>query len=202
MSLFYWKPEYSVGIKKIDSQHQSLILLINELHDSIESNFSEQSFENILKKLFDYTRYHFTTEEEMMEASNYPKGQLTKHKKQHQLFIAELNGCQTDIENVSLEDAVIIQEFLVNWLKNHILKIDTQLAKYLLDETQNNHLLSKTTQPESPSHQDNHEAIKLIQEIQTLAKAAMNQDLNKENASKLSKLADELLEITKQSINH
>jgi len=133
MSLFHWKPEYAVGIKVIDDQHQILVKLINKLHDAIESYFEETSLESILQELFDYTRYHFTTEETMMAQYGYSDEKLTKHKKQHQRFIAELNASQTDVDNLTREDAALIQEFLVNWLKNHILKVDVQLAEFLLN---------------------------------------------------------------------
>lgn len=133
MSLFRWKPEYAVGIKVIDDQHQILISLINKLHDAIESQFESASLESILEELFDYTRYHFTTEETLMAQYGYTEEKLTKHKKQHQLFIAELNSSQADIDKLTIEDAALIQEFLVNWLKNHILKVDTKLAEFLLN---------------------------------------------------------------------
>ena len=132
MSLFRWKPEYAVGIKVIDDQHKVLVGLINKLHDAIEDHFQEVALETILQELFDYTRYHFTTEEELMEQYGYEPEKLEKHKKQHQRFISELNSSQADMEILTREDAALIQEFLVNWLKNHILKIDTQLAEYLL----------------------------------------------------------------------
>lgn len=135
MSLFRWKPEYAVGIKIIDEQHQVLVQLINQLHDAIEDHFRTISLENILQQLFDYTHYHFTTEEELMVRYNYQPDQFEKHKKQHKQFIAELNSSQADLDNLTREDAALIQEFLVNWLKSHILKVDTQLAEFLLNHS-------------------------------------------------------------------
>lgn len=186
MSLFRWKPEYAVGIKVIDDQHQILVGLINKLHDAIESHFEDTSLESILEELFDYTRYHFTTEETLMAKYGYEADKLSKHKKQHQLFIAELNSSQADIDNLSIEDAALIQEFLVNWLKNHILKIDTQLAEFLLNhEGVHNH------QPETEL---NDTTIRINrQHIESQAKNKVNDLSNRIKTLKASDITDQVL---------
>ncbi|GAA3931638.1 bacteriohemerythrin [Litoribacillus peritrichatus] len=195
MTLFRWKPEYAVGIKQIDNQHQTLIALINELHDAIESSFTPEKLNSVLQRLFDYTRYHFTTEENLMEASGYPSDKLKKHKKQHQLFIAELNGCQTDLDSMSVEDAIIIQEFLVNWLKNHILKIDTQLAEYLIS-----HPIQTPQSNETPDSSANlaENTRRIAEEIKEIAEHAYRDTLPKEQAVRLLYLADKLLNSLEQ----
>jgi hemerythrin len=137
MSLFHWKTDYEVGIAIIDDQHKVLVHLINKLHHLIETTLEQASFEALLQELFDYTRYHFTTEEQLMEDAGYPNDEIERHKKQHQRFVVELNGTQTDLETLTKDDAVIIQNFLVNWLKNHILKVDMDLAEFLIANNKN-----------------------------------------------------------------
>ncbi|GLQ29731.1 bacteriohemerythrin [Litoribrevibacter albus] len=205
MSLFRWKPEYAVGIKVIDDQHQILISLINKLHDAIESQFESASLESILEELFDYTRYHFTTEETLMAQYGYTEEKLTKHKKQHQLFIAELNSSQADIDKLTIEDAALIQEFLVNWLKNHILKVDTKLAEFLL-----NHdcIHDQQVEPYQVSDEDNasanqHQQIK--EDAKKAASELSNQihqldpfKMTEAEVDQLKDLADQLTHLLEQ----
>jgi len=205
MSLFHWKPEYAVGIKVIDDQHQILVKLINKLHDAIESYFEDISLDSILQELFDYTRYHFTTEETMMAQYGYTEEKLTKHKKQHQLFIAELNASQTDVDNLTREDAALIQEFLVNWLKNHILKVDVQLADFLLntEELLNAEEMHQPSQPRNTSAfnqiptTENTDYKILKAKASTLAKELRSlslESITEDQLDRLRDLADELVD--------
>jgi hemerythrin len=146
MALFEWQPSYEIGVEVIDQQHQQLVDIINNLHKLLEHSneqFSANAFDSLLQRLFDYTRYHFTTEEDLMAESGYPEDQLHKHKRQHQRFIAELNASQLDIDSLTRSDAEIIQAFLVNWLQNHILKVDTTLIPFLVSDPET---LAKETQ--------------------------------------------------------
>lgn len=200
MSLFRWKPEYAVGIKIIDDQHQILVGLINKLHDAIETHFQDTSLESILEELFDYTRYHFTTEETLMEKYGYEPNKLSKHKKQHQLFIAELNSSQTDIDNLTREDAALIQEFLVNWLKNHILKIDTQLAEFLLNhETVHDHQpdseFKNTATTLANRHKVESQAKRRVQALSSRIKTLKASDVTDQELQDLNLLVEELADL-------
>ncbi len=203
MSLFRWKPEYAVGIKVIDDQHQILVGLINRLHDAIEDHFQDTSLESILEELFDYTRYHFTTEETLMAQYGYEKDKLAKHKKQHQLFIAELNSSQTDSDKLTREDAALIQEFLVNWLKNHILKVDTKLAEFLLNhETVHDHephAFSIEVDSESSTDAIKDTALNTAHALSVqVQQLTTSKPLNEQTLKKLNQLAEKLTDLLEQ----
>ncbi|MFN3309093.1 MAG: bacteriohemerythrin, partial [Anaerolineales bacterium] len=68
MSLITWSDEFSVNIKEIDNQHRQLIEMVNQLQRAMKEGKGAAALNDILQRLIDYTDYHFSTEERMMEA--------------------------------------------------------------------------------------------------------------------------------------
>ena len=56
-----WDDKYLLGIPEIDSQHKKLIEIANELYDiaSVSTDKYKQEMGTVLKKIVDYTVYHF-----------------------------------------------------------------------------------------------------------------------------------------------
>ncbi|OZG72251.1 hypothetical protein BTA51_16040 [Hahella sp. CCB-MM4] len=132
MAIFVWKESYCVGIKIIDDQHKVLVRIINELDLLLQSDFSVQQARALFGELLDYTKYHFATEERLMKIGGYKKSALDAHLKQHYQFIDEIHSLNNESIPVSADEAQLVMSYLTNWLKNHILKVDRQLANYLL----------------------------------------------------------------------
>jgi hemerythrin-like metal-binding protein len=128
MEKICWKEEYSVGIEKIDHQHQHLFEIVNNLIErSVSSGDSELASET-LTEMINYAREHFTTEETLMEKYGYPE--IEPHKKEHDYFInttAELAIGFMDNKNTTAGE---IAEFLILWLSNHILKSDMKYKPF------------------------------------------------------------------------
>ena len=68
-----WNDEYLLGIQEIDNQHKKLVAIANELYDITTGNSEVYKLEmsKVLKKLTDYTVYHFSSEEEFMKKKGY-----------------------------------------------------------------------------------------------------------------------------------
>ena len=64
-----WKDSYSIAIDEIDAQHKKLLAIANELYDLSTGNADNYKNEvsKALKKLTDYTEYHFSYEESFEE---------------------------------------------------------------------------------------------------------------------------------------
>jgi len=123
-----WKEEYSVGVEKIDHQHQHLFELINKLIERPVSSDDSELVPEILSEMINYAREHFTTEETLMQKYGFP--QLELHKKEHDYFInttAELAIGFKDNKNTTGDEMV---EFLKIWLTNHILKTDMKYKEF------------------------------------------------------------------------
>lgn len=125
-----WIKEYSVGIESMDNHHKMLFEIINELHEAMAERKGKTVLSEVIKKLEDYTIYHFTEEEALLASVNYQE--LQKHKNEHKVFIDKLFSIEEKISSgyvatVPTETSV----FLTNWLREHIKVEDQKYASAL-----------------------------------------------------------------------
>jgi hemerythrin len=81
MAFFEWRDEYSVGIKKIDDQHQEIVNHLNNLFQSMKDGKGKDTLDNVLMGLVQYTKAHFSNEENLMKLYKYPG--YEEHKQKH-----------------------------------------------------------------------------------------------------------------------
>ena len=124
MANFSWNEEFRVGDEKIDSQHQYLFALANDL---LESESKEALTGNAML-LFRYVREHFSHEEALMRKIDYPA--YKEHAAQHEQLIDRLSAISADIGKDRWCEADL-QSFMSDWVLTHILKVDTQLGAYI-----------------------------------------------------------------------
>lgn len=129
MESISWQPEYSVNIKKIDTQHKRIVEMINELTQTIEMGQENSDSGKMLSELINYSEVHFKTEEDYFDKYEYPE--KDKHKKEHQLFISKTADFIDDFDsdNEILCKKILI--FLIDWLKEHIIGSDQKYMPYL-----------------------------------------------------------------------
>lgn len=131
MPLITWSDKYSVGIGSIDDQHKRLIELINGLNDEMGKGRGAEAASAVIQDLVDYTKYHFTTEEDLMEKNEYPD--FFEHRKEHAAFIEKVSGFQADFEKKKSVSLIInISNFLWDWLSKHILVVDKKYSPFLV----------------------------------------------------------------------
>lgn len=122
MAFFDWNDELATGIQKIDEQHRKLIELVNGLHEALSRGKSRDVLGGLLKALADYTDYHFKTEERAF--ARYGYAEAAAHKKSHDDLIGQLQELMAKHEKGSLAVGAETLNFLVGWVKNHIMKED------------------------------------------------------------------------------
>ena len=131
MSLMYWTPEIAVGSELIDNQHQSLIERVNQLVAAIEEGREEEEIARLFEFLKEYTQDHFAAEERLMRESGYPECEL--HAAEHQAFCAKIADLEGRMATEGMT-AVLKRDFdetVIDWLFEHICRIDRALGKYL-----------------------------------------------------------------------
>ena len=123
MAFYNWSTSMSVGQPVLDSDHQALIALINDLHVAVGKCDQGQSIREILKQLYDYVNFHFRREEKVMSACGVEDTRA--HLEEHSDFVRFVE------ENFSDDLAVLdpaaahrLLEYLKEWLNSHILIID------------------------------------------------------------------------------
>lgn len=127
-----WDDSYLLGIPKIDEQHKELVSIINELYDATQHEMEVycRKLPSILKKLTDYTIYHFGEEERLM--AKYESITLDLHKMQHKTFISELTKQMGLLVRSKPEEGLQFYSYLLTWLMSHIAKSDRTWALSVL----------------------------------------------------------------------
>lgn len=131
MALFAWDDKFSVGVREIDEQHKRLIGMINELHDGMKSGGGKAVVAPILKRLVDYTLYHFSTEERYMSQHRYP-GELA-HKAEHKKFTDKVMDFHQKFDAGTAAVSLELMTFLKGWLTDHIMGTDKKYSKHFND---------------------------------------------------------------------
>lgn len=127
-----WKDEYSVGIKSIDDDHRKLLSLINNLQTAIHYHTGDVFEKQALNELVDYTKYHFTREEDLLRQADYPD--FDAHKAEHTRMINKVEDF-LDAYNQRGHDALQdIADFLKNWLIEHINGTDKAYSHHLISK--------------------------------------------------------------------
>jgi hemerythrin len=133
VKICFWTKKYSIGIDELDSHHQQLFDILNEVFNAINNDLDAESIISILDKLKAYTHYHFSEEEIILAAISYPDLEL--HQQLHQEFIQKLEVFyqQAQNGNASLV-AIKVANFGLEWLRNHILTVDRKYYDYMKRE--------------------------------------------------------------------
>jgi len=122
MSYWKWDPSFSVGIEIIDDQHKQIIQYINDLNMAF-SYKKMHLVEEVLKNLEDYTKSHFSFEEELMEEAGFPL--LNEHKQAHKSFIDRIVFFKERYQNGE-DISKQLKTELELWLINHIKDDDVE----------------------------------------------------------------------------
>lgn len=131
--MFKWKEKFSCNIEEIDKQHQKLISIGSELSQIISLKNGIDHYDEImeiLNKLKEYTVYHFTYEEALLEKYGYEN--LEEHKKEHKAFVNKIvEIANKDIDDNQKRVTMDILVFIADWIENHILKTDHKYKDFL-----------------------------------------------------------------------
>jgi len=128
-----WSKDYELGNSFVDNQHKRLFELVGNISKSCHEGEDISALRETLDFLLQYTVQHFGDEESLQLSCNFPEYEY--HKKLHEEFEAIVdekvkeffsNGDINDLRDT-------VNEFVVTWLANHILKEDMKIKAYLKD---------------------------------------------------------------------
>jgi hemerythrin-like metal-binding protein len=127
---FVWSDRFASGIESVDSQHQQLFRLINQVGDLLVggAEVSEAATEALIKKLADYARFHFTDEERVMTEGGLDPAYIDSHKKIHTRFTEQVVSMWKGRAGL-VDPARTLYGFLSSWLVYHILGEDQKMAR-------------------------------------------------------------------------
>jgi hemerythrin len=129
MGLITWHDYYSVNVQEIDSQHRKLIGLINRMYDAMKDHRAQEVMGTVLTELVEYTEYHFTAEEQLLQHNGYPE--YEEHKQVHEALTSKARGLKQEFDQGNTAAARDVMLLLSNWLNVHILEVDRKYSGYL-----------------------------------------------------------------------
>jgi len=131
VNILKWDDSLATGFDGVDLQHKKLILIIDDVSKSLQAPEEEYALRMAkdLKRLTDYTVYHFSEEEAFMRKHEYPE--LEKHHGEHEAFVAEVKRQIATLSRADSVNGFNFYRFLGNWLLNHIAKSDKAWADYI-----------------------------------------------------------------------
>lgn len=127
-----WAVEFESGLGVFDDQHRQIVEMINELSASLDAKEVEAAdhFHTVVNRTFDSASKHFADEEKMMRDIGVDPRHVGQHFTDHQRFIEQLNNIW-DARHTIVSPAGVLLEFLVAWLRFHILDEDQTLVRQI-----------------------------------------------------------------------
>jgi hemerythrin-like metal-binding protein len=135
MHRFECGPEVETGNEDIDSQHQTLYAMLNEVLFSRELEESPYQFKRAVTFLFSYVEYHFASEELAMLERGY--GSRRFHSAFHDHVRREARAiAATFARKISVEETRSAIFFMFeDWVMYHVQNADRQLATWMREQT-------------------------------------------------------------------
>jgi hemerythrin-like metal-binding protein len=128
MEKIIWKPEYSVGVERLDQQHQRIISVINKLIAKPSLFITSRTIAEALSDLNSYVSEHFLLEEKLLGENKYPS--LIDHSKKHTEYSQRISDfCLRAVE----KDKDVREEllsYLGEWWIGHILHEDMKYKRF------------------------------------------------------------------------
>jgi hemerythrin-like metal-binding protein len=123
--LVHWDASFSVGNHLLDSQHQKLLHLCNQLAECatkrpVDAQFR---FHDILHQLTQYARQHFQMEEGLLQKYDYAG--LADQQAEHGAYEEKMAdwAFSATMDTLDMQE---VQRYLAVWWRDHILITDMQ----------------------------------------------------------------------------
>lgn len=134
-----WTEDLAIGVGAIDSQHKELFKRINNLVAAIKQQRCKDEIDGTLKFLDDYARFHFAEEEKRMQDAGY--GGLEEHRKHHAVYLRNIQELKEQaslprVQGSSYDLSATTNQVVVDWIVEHIMKIDKKFGEYIKNSRQ------------------------------------------------------------------
>ena len=130
MTLLSWRKDYEVGVSQIDTEHHRLFDLVNVFHENYLKGDGPKEIPRMLNQLVAYAQEHFQHEEDLMSENDYPL--LDKHRDQHSELVTSIFEINNRFAADPVKASAETLQFLKNWLHDHIVHDDMDIADFLL----------------------------------------------------------------------
>ena len=137
-----WNDSYATGIELLDNQHRELVKLTNELYRAcLEGNDAAgAAFAEVMRRMVEYVRYHFTVELEILKRINYPS--YNDHKKQHDTLVMRILDASKEYSDGRKMAPNNFVRTLKDWVFGHIAFYDKSYTSYVAEQKKKDPLIA------------------------------------------------------------
>lgn len=130
-----WNVELAVGVEHIDEQHKELFSRFNRLLEACSNGSGKEEIGTLFLFLDEYVKVHFRDEEKLQIAHAFPE--YDAHHAQHRIFSEKLDAFKNEMiqTGATLSLTIATNTLLINWLINHISKMDKKLGEFIRAES-------------------------------------------------------------------
>lgn len=125
------RKEFLTGVKRIDSQHEALFALIHDFQDAWRSNSSTLEVLCFLEEMHLYAKFHFYSEEHLMQSVGYPR--FDDLRKEHMEMLESISAFIEAFKKGTAKPAEI-EGFLFDWFIDHISTEDFSFAEFFREK--------------------------------------------------------------------
>jgi hemerythrin-like metal-binding protein len=136
--LIHWGQKFETGITEIDREHRHLVDLTNSLSAALEKP-EPHILQSVFMQLAGYICHHLVSEETLAAHHRVDAGLQQRLQHEHQLFVAEIGRLQKQMESDPVHTAQALQACLKDFINNHVLVTDFELAAALPKEHPQHH---------------------------------------------------------------
>lgn len=129
MNWIPWNDMLATGHAGMDADHKNLVMLFNQLADSVKKRSDKIVSGDLLDKIIRHTKAHFELEERLMAEHHYPK--TDQHTADHAQLIKRAINYKAKFDAGSPGSHIPLIHFPEDWLTLHIVGADKELAEFL-----------------------------------------------------------------------
>lgn len=129
MAIINWSDNLSCYHRGIDHEHKILVDMVNKMHEAMKQGAGKEAMGTILHELVEYTKTHFSNEEGLMTKYGYHAH--SSHHMEHEKLTTKVMQIREDYNNDKISITIEMMNFLKDWLKNHIMKVDKAFGNFL-----------------------------------------------------------------------
>lgn len=129
MEWIAWDHVLATGHVILDTDHEHLVNLFNQLAVSVKERKGKSACADLLDKIIQHAQVHFAFEEHLMAEQHYPKAD--QHKAEHARLIKQAVNYIAKFDADSEGSHIPLIHFAEDWLTFHVLVEDRELADFL-----------------------------------------------------------------------